>query len=207
MAVVKLHGKLGKAVGREQWDLTVGSVNEAVHAINCQSEDSIRKFFIKKENAYSRYDVLINGKKTTPSSDMKNNELTINRNDIKEIDIIPVLEGSSDIFSWAGILFGGIGFLNANNSQTALVSLALMFNGISNLLADPPEMPAQQQIINPSSDPTKLANSYLFSGPVNVINDGGPVPLGYGRLIVGSQTIMSSYAVKKVLVRDAGRVR
>ena len=68
-------------------------------------------------------------------------------------------------------------------------------------------MPEQRQITNPSSDPTQLANSYLFSGPVNVLNEGGPVPIGYGRLIVGSQVIMSAYGVKRVLVREAGRVR
>ena len=63
------------------------------------------------------------------------------------------------------------------------------------------------QVLNPSSDPQQLANSYLFNGPVNIINEGGPVPIGYGRLIVGSQTIMSAYDVRKVLVREAGRVR
>ena len=68
-------------------------------------------------------------------------------------------------------------------------------------------LPEQRQITNPSSDPTQLANSYLFSGPVNVINEGGPVPIGYGRLIVGSQVIMSTYGTTKVLIREAGRVR
>ena len=71
---------------------------------------------------------------------------------------------------------------------------------------EPPEPPEHQQISNPSSDPTQLANSYLFSGPTNVLNEGGPVPIGYGRLMVGSQVIMASYEVERVLTKDAGRV-
>ena len=85
-------------------------------------------------------------------------------------------------------------------------SLALTAYSISNMLSDLPEMPENRQITNPSSDPTALANSYLFNGPVNVLNDGGPVPIGYGRVIVGSQVVMAAYAIKRILIRDAGRV-
>ena len=31
--------------------------------------------------------------------------------------------------------------------------------------------------------------SYLFDGPSNVIGEGGPVPIGYGRMKIGSQTV------------------
>lgn len=205
MTLVKLHGKLGKEIGRSEWELEVSSVKEAFHAINSQSKDAVRKFFIKRENLYSRYEVLINEEKTVPSNDRFYNELTLDREDIERIDIVPVLEGSA--LGWIGIFMGGVGFLNANTSQAALSSLAMIFYGISSLLSDPPAMPEQKQIANPSTDPTALANSYLFNGPVNVINEGGPVPLGYGRLIVGSQVIMSSYDVRRVLIREAGRVR
>jgi len=206
MTRVKLHGRLGDFVGKNEWRLEVCSVKEAVHAINAQSGDSIRKFFLKRENLYSTYDVLIDNKKTNASTDADFNELTAKRDSIEQIDIVPVLEGSG-LGDWAGIILGGVGLANANTAMGAMTSLALIFAGVSNLLSRPPEMPAQKQIANPSTDPTKLANSYLFNGAVNVINEGGPVPLGYGRLIVGSQVIMSSYGIKKVLIREAGRVR
>tara|TARA_Y100001973_G_C5033192_1_gene249086 strand:- start:59 stop:679 length:621 start_codon:yes stop_codon:yes gene_type:complete len=206
MSIVKLHGKLGRFVGKDEWKLNVSSVGEAMHAVNSQSNDSIRKFFLKRENMYSGYDVLINNVKTNPSENIKLNDLTISRDDIERIDIIPVLEGSF-IGSWAGILLGGVGLFQANNATAALTSIMLMVVGVSNLLSEPPELPAQKAIANPSTDPTKLANSYLFNGPVNTINEGGPVPLGYGRLIIGSQVIMASHGIRKVLVREAGRVR
>lgn len=206
MSIVKLHGKLGRFVGKDEWKLNVSSVGEAMHAVNSQSNDSIRKFFLKRENMYSGYDVLINNVKTNPSENVKFNDLTISRDDIERIDIIPVLEGST-FGSWAGILMGGVGLFYSNSPSAALTSIMLMVMGVSNLLSEPPKLPEQKAIANPSIDPTKLANSYLFNGPVNTINEGGPVPLGYGRLIIGSQVIMASHSIRKVLVREAGRVR
>jgi predicted phage tail protein len=74
------------------------------------------------------------------------------------------------------------------------------------LLAEDPPMPDFRSIVNPSSDPTQLAKSYLFSGPTNVMNEGGAVPMGYGRLMVGSQVIMASYDIRYVNVDEAGKV-
>jgi predicted phage tail protein len=31
--------------------------------------------------------------------------------------------------------------------------------------------------------------SYLFDGPSNILGEGGPVPVGYGRMKIGSQTV------------------
>ncbi len=37
--------------------------------------------------------------------------------------------------------------------------------------------------------------SYLFNGPENTTQEGGPVPVGYGQLIIGSQVISASYVI------------
>jgi len=205
MTKIKLHGKLAEAIGRDAWELKVSSVSEALHAINVQSADGIKKFFLQRENAYSRYEVIVDGESLTTSDDVNNNDLVINRHEIDSIEIVPVLQGA--FIGLLGIALGAASLITATSSMAAMVGIMLIAQGISNLLSKPPEMPEQRQIQNPSSDPTQLANSYLFNGPVNVLNEGGPVPIGYGRLIVGSQVVMSSYGVKKVLVREAGRVR
>tara|TARA_Y100001951_G_C11257079_1_gene250070 strand:- start:98 stop:991 length:894 start_codon:yes stop_codon:yes gene_type:complete len=44
----------------------------------------------------------------------------------------------------------------------------------------------------PSGDNAKQAENYLFSGPINTVKQGEPIPLVYGRAIVGSKTIMGS---------------
>ena len=41
----------------------------------------------------------------------------------------------------------------------------------------------------PEGSNAESAQNYLFSGPVNNVKQGGPVPLVYGRAIVGSTTI------------------
>ena len=87
-----------------------------------------------------------------------------------------------------------------------IIGASLLFAGLSDMLSKPPDLPEDRLITNPSSDPQALSQSYLFGGPVNVINEGGPVPIGYGRLVVGSQVILTSYEVEQELVENAGRV-
>ena len=206
-----VHGSLGKELGRQEWEIDIRSGSEALHAINCLTGDGIKKYFLKPQNAYGRYKVLINEKEIPfpfnpeTKSFIMDNEFSVRRDDIKTIDIVPVLEGAG-WEDWLGLGLGLLGLWNASNALSAMISITLIATAISNLLADDPPMPHHQMIENPSSDPTELANSYLFNGPVNVLNEGGPVPIGYGRIIVGSQVIMSSYDTRYVFVDDAGKV-
>ena len=90
---------------------------------------------------------------------------------------------------------GSLGILG----MLAPAILGLVALGVSMLLMKPPPMVSPQQIANPSADfeaPPDTGGgepSYTFNGPVNTIGEGGPVPVGYGRLIIGSQQIFSSY--------------
>jgi predicted phage tail protein len=210
MTKVTLHGSIGQAVKRKEWDLSVESPAEAIYAINCQSGDSIRKYFLKSENRFARYKVLVDGKEVSPSdgNPLNIDELVLKRGNIDNIDVVPVLEGagSDNWMAYLGIGLGIMGLGFATNAYGAMIALSLVLYGAHTLLAQDPPMPETRQISNPSSDPTALANSYLFSGPANIINEGGPVPLGYGRLVVGSQVVMSSFDTKYVYVSEAGKV-
>ena len=42
---------------------------------------------------------------------------------------------------------------------------------------------------NREIDAVNKRESYLFNGAVNTYNPGGPVPMGYGRLLIGSATV------------------
>ena len=64
--------------------------------------------------------------------------------------------------------------------------IGLMSAGIANLLTPMPEFDDFRQIEGGGRP------SYLFSGPANVIREGGPVFVGYGQLLVGSQVIQST---------------
>ncbi len=200
---INFHGKLADSLKRSSWRLNVSSIAEAMHAVNVQTSNGIKKYLLNRKNIGSRLRVIINEKEEISPQDIKN-EFTLLRQDVNTVDIIPVLEGAG--WDWIGLAAGITGMYFAENKWSFLASLAITAYSISNMLAKLPEMPENRQITNPSSDPTALANSYLFNGPVNVINDGGPVPVGYGRVMVGSQVIMAAYGVKRILIRDAGRV-
>lgn len=96
------------------------------------------------------------------------------------------------------IPFGGP-LLGLTLAQLAPAILGLVALGVSMLLMKPPPMVSPQQIANPSADFEAAPGdgggepSYLFSGPVNTVGEGGPVPLGYGRLLIGSHQVFSSY--------------
>mgnify|MGYP003627683354 CR=1 FL=1 len=206
MVKINFHGELKKEF-EDSYDLEVDSVSEAIHAIDMMTNGSIRRYFINPKNKFKSYHLVVNGKKTffPGFKNLHTSEVTINRKDLKTIDIVPLLEGGSG-WDWVGTTVGVIGMFRANDSYSFMAAATLAYQGISNLLSKPPEPPEHQKITNPSSDPTELAKSYLFSGPSNVLNEGGPVPVGYGRLMVGSQVIMASYEVERLLTKDAGGV-
>ena len=111
----------------------------------------------------------------------------INKNH-KTIDIVPVLEGAGDDAKDIGLVVGGgllfgIGFAMENSTMMMIGAYAFL-TGMSNLLAEPPEFEDFREI-----QQTNKRESYLFNGPINTFNPGGPVPIGYGRLMVGSLNI------------------
>ena len=78
--------------------------------------------------------------------------------------------GSSALFGTStGAFFGSIG-------------LSLALGGVSQLLAGTPKGLGE-------NDSVDNRPSYGFNGPVNTQAQGNPVPLGYGRMVVGSSVI------------------
>ena len=215
LTTIKFHGKFGKFMGRE-FKVKISSVKEALRAADCLSGKKFTKFFLQdKSNLEAEYRILINGKEMA-SSDNRidtlekavNSELLVKNDNIETIDIIPVIKGGDDFMSIFIIVVGviliatGIGAalapafaaaLGGISATTAfaigMVGVGLVFAGISNLLAEPPKFddfkdPGQKKA---------FGQSYLFDGPKGTVGEGGPVPFGYGRLIVGGASITATY--------------
>ena len=70
------------------------------------------------------------------------------------------------------------------------------------MLAKPPKFDDFREI-----EQTKNQHLIFFGGPVNTANEGGPVPVGYGRLIAGSQVIQSSLNTRELTVQELGSYR
>ena len=219
---VKFHGNLGKRLKKKTWDIAVESVSEAFYAIDIMSKRNLVKCMIEDSKKQLQYQIKVNNKPVNTStidpenlSTIKESELCIKRK-IKTIDIIPLLEGSGGggggLMAIVGILLiiatGPLGAIAAGKTLTAMqtfglmAGMALVSGGISMMLAKPPKFDDFREI-----EQTKKSTSYLFGGPVNTANEGGPVPIGYGRLIAGSQVIQSSLNTRELTVEELGTYR
>jgi predicted phage tail protein len=218
MITINLHGKLGKDLG-ESWEFEVSSVAEAIRAIDVNSK-KLRHWILDHIEKYE-YIVLINGNNLLTESkefknveELKNSEFYLDlSNKIERIDIVPKIIGHGflgDLFNnpyvqvgvGAAATAGGIFLAIAAPPLAplgiglALAGIGLIANGVSQLLSKPPpNVPYTAQQVNPidglgeAGGPT----SYLFNGPVNTVGEGGPVPIGYGELVIGGNNVFTNY--------------
>ena len=205
---VKIHGVLADQLGRSEWRLAVNSVGEAVRAIECNSQ-KLYKQLMENDKKNIKYRILINekdflmeeGKDPESLDDIFESELVLEKNNLKSIDIVPVIEGSDDIMSIITIVVGialiatgmgaGLGMgivVKSAGMKAALVmgGIGLVAAGVTNLLTPMPKFGDFREIEGGGS------RSYIFNGPENTIREGGPVFVGYGRLLIGSHVIQSA---------------
>jgi predicted phage tail protein len=173
--------------------------------------------YIAEHNEHVRWRVIIDGV-TLDGTDQIEAGLKVMspRTEMREVDLFPVIEGAG--WGWleallgivliiAGVFLGpgisalgitGLGILSAGVAAvvTAL-GVSLLLGGVAQLLFGP-------------SNPAKAASgekadhlpSYLFSGQTNTMRQGGPVPILYGKMIVGSQ--MASAALTNASYATGG---
>ena len=199
---ITLHGNAFQGL-KSKFKLAVRSCSESFHAINVMTKNKFFAKLLENDKKNIKYEILINKNPclfaeppdiNKPES-LLNSELVINYPNLKTIDIVPILEGAEDV----GLIVAGIVLIIAGFvipgfqgwGQTfgvKLIAGALVIGGIGLVAAG---------IINLLSTPPKLDDfksaarkgSYLFDGPENTVGEGGPVPLVYGQLLVGSQTV------------------
>jgi len=199
---ITLHGVLSEQVGRQHFDLAASSVGEAMRGIqaNCKT---LYKSLIENDEKNIKYRVLINkkdflveeGKDPNTEEGIRSSELAMKFKELKTIDIVPVMEGESSaekkadsksIFAIiAGIILIAIGAWTTN-PYLIMAGIGLLAAGVSNLLTPTPKFEDVREIEGGGKP------SYMFSGPQNTVREGGPVFVGYGRLLVGSHVIQTS---------------
>ena len=198
---ITLHGALGEAVGGK-WNICVSSIPEAMRAIQINSHGKLFPYFFEAQKREEKYKILVDNKEVDASdidpSDFESvcqSELMLNRK-LKRLDIVPVIEGGIAAPILMGIGLMGAGML-AGLPLFIMGGLGLVISGMANLLAKPPEYEEFREFTD-----VKTKGSYLFAGPQNSVKEGGPVPIGYGRLLVGSQLVGASYNISYVTAED-----
>lgn len=207
LKTIYLHGRMGKKFGKV-WELAVDSPAEAIRAIECMT-GKMYKYLLDGDKRGVAYNVVIGKENLTNVAELGHSF----GEDVKEFHFYPVPRGSGGgllaiigaiIFIAAVFFTGGaaLGALSASSSFGAtmaagmgalgtagfgmgtffaMMGASLMIQGISQMIMGTPKLSTvAQQETNPS---------YGFSGPTNTSRQGGPIPLGYGRMIVGSQVI------------------
>jgi predicted phage tail protein len=184
MRKIILYGELAKRFGREH-HFSVRSASEAVQAM-CVNYPGFKTFLGTAHRNGIGFKVFVG------HSQLKNaQESLYPSSDSEVIRLSPALLGSGAvariIIGAALIVIGvvatpiSVGFSNALTG----VGISLVLGGVIELLSAPTKPPGFDDI--GAND-----QSYIFSGPENVTQQGGPVPLGYGRMMVGSTVISAS---------------
>lgn len=197
LTTIKFHGRFGEFMGQE-FKVKISSVKEAFRAVDYLSGRKFRRFFLEdKSNLEADYRVLVNGKEMASSDSRidtiekaRNSELVVKNDNIETIDVIPVIKGSDDFMSILLIIVGVLLIVfSFGNPAMIMLGVGLIMGGISLLLAEPPKF---DDFVDPGAKKA-FGQSYLFDGPKGTAGEGGPVPLGYGRLIVGGLSLTATY--------------
>jgi predicted phage tail protein len=186
MTTVTLHGILAKEF-QETFNLNISSPKEVFDAISC-TYANFRHRIVDLSRDGIHFTMLINGKRIE-----KEEELHLQHD--QPIDLVPVICGAGKAGTIVavialGVITGGAGLALGLGSVagSALFSfgVGLAMMGVQMALAPKPKME------RPSADVSASKQSFNFSSKANVAEQGIPVPVGYGRLRVGSAVIQSS---------------
>lgn len=190
---IVLHGKL-KTVYADEIKLCVNSVSEIVRALSYQIEG------FREAISQGHYRICFN--KIHPANCVSVDMINFNLGKTEEIHIIPVLEGAkgggvgkivagialvalSFALPGSGFWVGSIFFEGGISAIAMNIGISMAFKGVASLFS--PQVKnsgGQSSYERPDERP-----SYLFNGPVNTNEQGGPVPLVFGKVRTGSQVI------------------
>ena len=178
---IRLYGHLGQRFGRS-YTLNVASPGEAVRAL-CSQLEGFRGYLTKHSEPGYRVYV---GKRNIGTDEL------CQLSGALPIKIVPHVVGAHGKYAAAlkNIVLGAV--LIGASFITGLplwMSTSLFTDGAILALA------GVAQYLNHPPPAAKVASSYLFAGTVNSTAQGGPVPVLYGRLRVGSTVVSGSLTV------------
>tara|TARA_R100000152_G_C6781977_1_gene217852 strand:+ start:4479 stop:5138 length:660 start_codon:yes stop_codon:yes gene_type:complete len=215
MKVVKVYGALKKQLGGQgTFELDVNTPAEAIRALTANFK-GLSKWMIESEQHGIGYTVQL-GNEIVKEKEIETLLLPFSDNEV--FAITPVVMGagrggwgqvilgvaliglsfvtfgaSAGMFGGvaSGTIFGsgagaGLYGLAWGSKVVGMIGLSLVMSGVGQMLSPTEGLDTNQA--------TKLQN-YSFSGVTNTSQVGTPVPIAYGRLMVGSSVISSGLDV------------
>lgn len=172
MTDITIEGKLGKIVGRKH-SLACSTLGEVFAAIESNT-GKLRKHF--QRNKKRLFAIFVDGRHV--DSDFLTEYSVKN----KKIIILPILMGAvgfSIVALMGTAFFSGGAFTTLGFITAGVINAAFAF-GLSLLIST---------LLAPDDPDIANTSSYVFGSPENVAEQGGPVPVGYGRLMVAGKIV------------------
>lgn len=194
MITVLLYGHLADEFGKE-FQFDIKTPIDAVRALSANFP-GFKKYLIKHSSPGYRF---ITGEKPVMTSD----ELFFMTQ--KTIKIVPVIEGAGGLGAIGEIILGAALIYFTAGMATPLIvgtsisvasiglslGVSMMLSGVATLFTGDKNNNQQQK------QPVANVPSDVFNGAVNTTVQGNPVPVCYGRLVVGSQVLSSGLSAQE----------
>lgn len=196
LRTIRLYGKLGAQFGRVH-RLAVESTAEAIRAL-CVLVPGFERELMTSRDRGVRYACFL-GKKNIGRDDLSLS------GGVADIRIAPIVTGAKSggvlqFIAGAVLVVAGYVVTGLSYGWAAPVGGAMIKMGVAMMIGGVVQMLSPQQSASGAKGPDNGA-SYNFTGPVNTTAQGNPVPVLYGRMIVGSAVISAG-----ILAQDSAYV-
>jgi len=208
MKVVKVYGALRKRLGQCRFEFDVTTPAQAIKAL-CVNFPGLEKWLIDSEKDGVGYRVAVSKEKVTEENVAP---LLLPFSDREVFSITPVVAGAG---RGTGAILTGLALITLavvtyGSSLTFTGGVLAAKAGLTGFAATGAAMAAAAipvgiglvltgiaQALSPQPEPTSIEESaqlesFSFSNVVNTSRQGLPVPIAYGRVVVGS-SVISSY--------------
>jgi len=207
---------MAEAVGRKSWRLDIRSPSEAIRAIDANCDGRLVRYLY--DNAVGEFAVNINGARFSELS-----ELSMRYGNLRTLEFVPAVKGEAGSGPSTGMMvigaillilgivlvatgvgapagagiWGALGanvFAGITPAFLILTGAVMLAGGLFQMLASPGQKDEQEKADNEPS--------YFFNGAVNMYRKGNPVPVGFGKFMVGSHMISAGIRSEDIDVRE-----
>lgn len=215
MQTVYLNGGISKF--GEKWETACKTIPDIFRLIDCQTP-GFRQYLIEAADAGVEFEIK-RGEEFVGEEDLL---LSLSNEDII-ITEVPTGSKSGQAKLLAAVAIAALviynpgGIFYAKGVATSSAGTPAAFKGTSIALKTPGLFAvgtalqlasmglSQMMAPGPETDGSEN-ESYLFNGPVNTVQQGVPVPVAYGELIVGGATISTSFSTQRFGYNPYGNV-
>lgn len=183
---INLYGVLAEKYG-DHHRFAISTPREAINAMDCNFPGFRRDFLL-----HDRYLIRVDGDRIDDIDDQLVPQYPV----LREIDIVPVIDGQVPLVAW-GITALTAGAI-AGTAATILASVITigLLVGVSMLLTPKVKQKTSQKAEDKASEAKN--DSYMFSGPENVTEQGVAVPIVYGWVHCGTVVISAGLEVSEM---------